>query len=83
MDCQTTIWGSIPSGDSVKPELHIDRKGQLMWVPSLNDLAVDGTLKTTNQPIYLSVELSLQSIIINGIVFKIRLGNIHLIIYTC
>ena len=31
-------------------ELHVLRKGQLMGVPSLNDLAVDGTLNTTNQP---------------------------------
>ena len=36
MDCHAT-----PGG--VKTELHILRMGQLMRVPSLNDLAVDGT----------------------------------------
>ena len=34
------------------------RKGQKMGVPSLNDLAVDGTLNTTNQPTSL-IELPL------------------------
>ena len=37
-------------GFGVKPELHVLPKGQLIGVPSINDLAVDGTLNTTNQP---------------------------------
>ena len=43
MDCHATARGSIPDRNGVKTELHILRKGQLMGVPSLNDLAVDGT----------------------------------------
>ena len=43
MDCHATPQGSIPGGNGVKTELHILRMGQLMRVPSLNDLAVDGT----------------------------------------
>ena len=39
-----------PCGNDVKTELHVLRKGQQMWVPSLNDLATDGTLNTTHQP---------------------------------
>ena len=35
-----------------KTELNVLRKGQLMGVPSLNDLNVDGTLNTTNQPTF-------------------------------
>ena len=41
--------GSIPGRNGVFIELHVLRKGQLIGVPSLNDLAVDGTLNTTNQ----------------------------------
>ena len=37
----------------VKTELHILYKGQLIGVPSLNDLAVDWMLNTTNQPTYI------------------------------
>ena len=43
IDCHKTPRGSIPDGNGVKTELHILCKGQLMGVPSLNDLAVDGT----------------------------------------
>ena len=43
MDCHATARGSIPGGNGVFTELHVLRKGQLMGVPSLNDLAVDGT----------------------------------------
>ena len=50
MDCHATARGSIPSGNSVKTEIQVLRKGQLMGVPSLNDLAVNGMLNTTNQP---------------------------------
>ena len=37
--------GSIPggNGEQVFTELYVLRKGQYMGVPSLNDLAVDGT----------------------------------------
>ena len=42
MDCHATARGSIPSGNGVKTELHVLRKGQQMGVPSLNDLNVDG-----------------------------------------
>ena len=45
-----TARGSIPGRNGVFIELHVLRKGQQMGVPSLNDLAVDGTLNTTNQP---------------------------------
>ena len=50
MDCHTTTHGSIPGGDYVKTKLHVLRKGQFIEAPSLNDLNVDGTLNTTNQP---------------------------------
>ena len=50
MDCRATARGSIPGGYGVKTELHIFRKGQYIGVPSLNDLAIDGALNTTNQP---------------------------------
>ena len=50
MDCHATARGSIPGRNGLFIELHVLRKGQLMGVPSLNDLAVDGTLNTTNQP---------------------------------
>ena len=40
----------FPMVTGVKTELHVLRKGQLMGVPSLNDLAEDGTLNKTNQP---------------------------------
>ena len=43
MDCHPTDRGSIPYGNGVKTELHVLRKEQKMGVPSLNDLAVDGT----------------------------------------
>ena len=43
MGCHATARGSILSGNSVKTGLHVHRKGQLMGVPSLNDVAVDGT----------------------------------------
>ena len=39
MDCHVTSRGSIPGGYGVKTL----RKGEYMGVPSLNDLAVDGT----------------------------------------
>ena len=45
MDCHATARGSIPGGYGVLTQLHVPVKG----VPSLNDLAVDGTLNTTNQ----------------------------------
>ena len=50
MDCHATARGSIPGRNGVFIELHVLRKGQKMGLPSLNDLAVDGTLNTTNQP---------------------------------
>ena len=51
MDCHETARGSIPGRNGVFIELHVLRKGHYMGVPSLNDLAVDGTLKQqTNQP---------------------------------
>ena len=50
MDCHATTQGSIPGGDGVKTELHVLRKGQLMVALSLIDLAIDGMLKTTDQP---------------------------------
>ena len=50
MDCYATARGSIPGGNGVFTELHVLRKGQEKGVPSLNNLAVDGTLNTTNQP---------------------------------
>ena len=50
MDGHATTRGTIPGGDGVKTELQVLRKGQLMGVPSLNDLAVDGTLNATNHP---------------------------------
>ena len=34
MDCHTTARGSIPDGISVKNEIHILRKGQLMGMPT-------------------------------------------------
>ena len=43
MDCHSTARGSIPGGNGFKTELHVLRKGQEIGVPSLNDLAVDGT----------------------------------------
>ena len=43
MDCHATARGSIPAGNGIFTELHVLRKGQYMGVPSLNDLAVDGT----------------------------------------
>ena len=49
MDCHATARGSIPGRNGVFIELHVLRKGQSMGVPSLNDLAVDGT----NQPIHI------------------------------
>ena len=49
MNCHATAPGSIPGRDGVFTELHVLRKGQYMGVPSLNDLAVDGTLNTNNQ----------------------------------
>ena len=51
MDCRATAQSLIPDGYGVKNEIHVLCKGQLMRVPSLNDLAVDGTLNTTNQSI--------------------------------
>ena len=53
MNCHATAPGSIPGRDGVFTELHILRKGQQMGVPSLNDLAVDGTLNTNKQTIIL------------------------------
>ena len=43
MDSHATARGSIPGWNGVKTELHVLRKGHLMGVASLNDLAVDGT----------------------------------------
>ena len=51
--CHATARGSIPGGNSVKPESHVLRKGQEMRMSSLNDLAVDGKLNTTNQPTFI------------------------------
>ena len=45
MDCHAMIRGSIPGGNGVKT-----KQGTVNGVPSLNDLAVDGTLITNNQP---------------------------------
>ena len=50
MDFHATTRSSIPGGNSVKTELHVLRKGQQMGAPFPNDLVVDGTLHTTNQP---------------------------------
>ena len=50
MDYHATVRGSIPGGNGVFTELHVLRKGQEKGVPSLIDLAVDGTLNSTNQP---------------------------------
>ena len=49
MGCHATARGSIPGGNGLFTELHVLRKGQYMGVPSLNDLAVDGTQNTNNQ----------------------------------
>ena len=49
VDRHATTKVSIPGGDSVKTELHVLRKGQLMGVPSLNDFN-NVPLNTTNQP---------------------------------
>ena len=43
MDCHAMARGSIPGGDGIFTELHVLRKGQLMGVSSLNDVAVEGT----------------------------------------
>ena len=43
MDCHATTRGSIPSGNGAFTDLHVLRKGHKKGVPSLNDLAVDGT----------------------------------------
>ena len=43
MDCHTTARGSIPGGNGVFNELHVQRKGSVNGVPSLNDIAVEGT----------------------------------------
>ena len=57
MDCHATARGSIPGRNGAFIEPHVLRKGQYMWVPSLNDLAVDGTLNTTNQTkLFVSIE---------------------------
>ena len=50
IDCHATARGSIPGGNGVKTELHVLLKGQIMGVPSLNDLTVDGTQIKHNQP---------------------------------
>ena len=47
--CHTEARSSIPSDYGVKTEVHVLRKEQQMGLPSLNDLAVDGTLNTTNK----------------------------------
>ena len=47
MDCHATARGSIPGVNDVFIELHVLRK--LMGVPSLNDLAVEGTLNTNKK----------------------------------
>ena len=46
MDCHATARGSILGGNGIYTELHVLRKGQQMGVPSLSDLAVEGTLNT-------------------------------------
>ena len=43
MDCHATTRGLIPGRNGVFTELHVLRKGQLMGVLSLSDLAVDWT----------------------------------------
>ena len=43
MDCYATARGAIPCGNGVFTELHVLRKGRYMGVPSLNDLAFEGT----------------------------------------
>ena len=49
MDFHAKTWTMIPGEDSVKTELHVLCKGQCIGVPSLNDLAVDDMLNTTNR----------------------------------
>ena len=53
-DCHTTARGSIPGGNGVFTELHVFRKGQIMGVPSLNDIAVE----PTNQQILKSIKVN-------------------------
>ena len=53
MDCHAAAKGSIPTENGVKTEHHVLLKGQEMGVPSLNDLAADGTLnQATNQRLH-------------------------------
>ena len=49
MDCHATTRGSIPGGDGVKPSFAPIARDSKIGAPSLNDLVVDGTFKTTNQ----------------------------------
>ena len=49
MDCHATTQGSIPGRDC-KTRASRPSHRTVNGVPSLNDLAVDGTLNTTNQP---------------------------------
>ena len=43
MNCHATARGSIHGGNGVFTELHVLRQGQVMGMPSLNDIAVEGT----------------------------------------
>ena len=67
MGCHTMTRGSIPSWDGVKTELHVLRKGKWMGSPSLNDLAVDGTLNTTNQ-LYVFVCVTFPSLLTSVVI---------------
>ena len=48
LDCHATTRSSIPVGYSVRTRLYVLCKGQLIGVPSLND--VDGMYNPTKQP---------------------------------
>ena len=52
MDYHAIARGSIPGGNGIITKLHVLCKGQLIGMPSLNDLAVYGTLNTTNLPFF-------------------------------
>ena len=53
MDCHAAVRGTITGGNGVKKRASRPSQGTVNGVPSLNDLLVDGTLNTTNQPIRL------------------------------
>ena len=48
--CESPLRLAFHGRNGVFIELHVLCKGGSMGLPSLNDLAVDGTLNTTNQP---------------------------------